>query len=261
MYKELIEIDLSNLKFKPYSHSKISTHQQCPAKFKFKYIDKIQEPQIPQIHFDKGTFIHLLLEHNGDLNKVKASPDFKEVYSHGLITPAQYKEYFKMYKTFIDSTAGKSILKRKEIMKEFAIGLTPDLEMTKYDAPDAILRGYIDAAYVDEKSDTLILIDWKTGKLPRDVSFQQLMFYAISLFSKMPFDRILIMYAYIEHCKVEKTMLKREDLPKYKKALNQLIGQIELDTVFPKNETALCNWCSYQDHCLGTKDQEVPWDV
>jgi len=257
-------LGLTDLKYKPYSYSKLSTHQNCPRSFKYKYIDKIRVPEKPQIHFDKGKFIHLLLEFNGDLAKVKETKDFKEIQKNNILTKEQYKEYYRMYKDFINAPAGKTILTRKEIMKEFAIGLTPDLEMTKYDANDAVLRGYIDAAYVDEKSDTLILVDWKTGKIPQKISFQQLLFYGISLFSKMPFDSILLVYAYVGQKELHKKLLTRADLPKYKLALSQIITSVEQDTVFNKNETALCDWCDYRAHCMQDCDNTVtdlPWDV
>ena len=250
MFDEHKTMDLSVLKYKPYSYSKMATHQQCPAKFKFKYIDKIPVEKLPHKHLDKGKFIHLLLEHNGDLTKVKQEREFKEILEHKILTKDDFKEYLQTYKKFINSKIGQAITSRKELVKELPVGLTPELEMTDYDAEDAILRGYIDAAYVDEKTDTLLLVDWKTGKVPEDTNFQQLMFYGISLFSKMPYDKIVIMYAYIEHNKVKKTVLSRADLPKYKKALNQLIEKIESDTVFEKNESALCQFCDFQNVCI-----------
>src|SRR5687767_11662348 len=45
---------------RPLSHSSISMFQECPQKYKFKYIDKI--PEKPRHFFSFGQSVHLALE-------------------------------------------------------------------------------------------------------------------------------------------------------------------------------------------------------
>jgi len=146
---------------------------------------------------------------------------------------------------------------------------TPETpEVPKPDTSDnAMFRGFIDAAYLDETSNTPIIVDWKTGKLKskEHQSWQQLLFYATVLFKLMPYDRIVLMYAYVEHDKVNTKVLHRKDLHKYEKALMDTIFKVENDFTYPKNETPLCNYCEFQAHCVndttldGLDSEEIPF--
>ncbi len=46
---------------RPLSHSSISLFNECPQKYKFKYIDKI--PEKPKYFFSFGQSVHLALEY------------------------------------------------------------------------------------------------------------------------------------------------------------------------------------------------------
>ncbi len=187
------------------------------------------------------------MEFDGDLEKIKKTKDFKEIKEHGLMSKDDIRNDYKTYKEFINSNIGKSILKRKSLLKEFPLGLNEDLEIIEYDSKDVVLRGYIDAMYVDEKTDTLIICDWKTGKIPEKQSYKQLLFYSLGIFSKMPeeYDKILLVYAYIDHQVINKQVLYRKDLLRYKKALYDTIEKIESDKEFVKEESGLCQFCDY----------------
>ena len=250
---------LQNVNYAPYSYSKIEVYNKCPKAFEYQYIQKLPRNKKPQLHFDKGTFIHLLMEHNGNLDVIKNTKEFNEIKEHGILTKEHFKEYFKTYKKFTETGIGKQILKRKEIYKELPIGITFDYKKTLYKDPKALLRGFIDAVYVDEEKDVLLLVDWKTGRyVPKEKqSWLQLMIYSISLFDIVPFDTILIMYAYIEDNKINTKVLHRKDIPKYQKALETSIQKIEETEVFEKNETALCPWCDFYEVCQGLDTQDL----
>ena len=251
------------MRFTPYSFSKLSSHQQCPRKFKYYYVDKVPHPKLPQIHFDKGKFIHMLFEFDGDLKTIQKQQEYKDIISHGLLSKENIKEYFMIYKKFRESS---SIFGRKVLFKELSIGVTNNFDKTGYSSKDAMFRGYIDAVFLDEKTNTPIIIDWKTGKdkTKAQQSWQQLLFYGTALFKLMPYDKIVLMYAYVEHDHVLTKVLHREDLPKYEKALMDTIFTVESDFEFPKIESPLCNYCDFQSHCqtdnsVYLPDEEIPF--
>ncbi len=98
----------------------------------------------------------------------------------------------------------------------------------------------------EPRSDIIILTDYKTGKIPEKQSYKQLLFYALGLFSKNPYlDKILLVYAYIDHQVINKQILYRKDLLRYKKALYDTIEKIESDKEFHKEESGLCQFCDY----------------
>ena len=250
-------LSLNNLKYIPYSYSKIATYQLCPRKFKYFYIDKLEVKQQPQVHFDRGKLFHLLLEYDGNLEKIKNTQDWNEIKEHKLLDKSQIKEIIGIYKKFISTKPGKDIVNKKVFMKEFALGLDKNLKITKYDSEDVLLRGYIDAAYLVQtnneiRPDICILVDWKSGKYKsqEEQTWYQLLWYSLGLFdANQELQKIILVYAYVEHNKINTKILKREDIERYKKTLYDNIQRIEQDTEFPKKETALCQYCDFEEIC------------
>jgi hypothetical protein len=234
--------------YTPYSYSKIKIFEDCPRKFKYIYIDKIKVPRVPKDYFDKGTFIHLLLQYDGDLAKIKNTKEFQEIKSNGLLSTADLREFVATYVRFKESNVAKVLFKRDIILREFELFLNHDLEIVEKD-DDVFLRGYIDAAFVDHATDTLILVDYKTGRIPEKQSFKQLLFYAIGMFSLVPIDKIILAYVYVEHDKIKTGVLKRENIEKYKKALYNTVQKIEDCKDFPKVEN-FSDFCDYRDTCI-----------
>jgi ATP-dependent exoDNAse (exonuclease V) beta subunit len=241
---------LEQYKYKPYSNSKIWVWQNCPYRFKLQYVDKVKVEQRPQRHFDWGKLLHLLMEHNGDMKKVLKSKEFtKDIWPHGILKKEDIKKAQEVYQTFVSSKAGKGILSKRELIKEFAIGLDEDFKMVPYDGDTTLLRGFIDAAYVDEKSNTLLIVDWKSGKLPEQSNFQQLLYYSLAMFEEMPYDRIILIYAYLEHGIIRHKIVTRDKLPVYQQALLNTLKKIEEDETFEKNIGNSCYWCEYYKVC------------
>ncbi len=242
-------------KYTPYSYSKITTWEHCPRKFKYQYIDKIPVEHKPQVHFDRGKLFHLLLEYDGDLQKIKNTKDWKEIKKHNLLDANAIKEIFKIYKKFVLSKEGKSILNHNPLMKEFPLGLNEDLEIIGYKDENAVLRGYIDACFtIQDREDICLIVDWKSGKF-KDYSHQswaQLLWYSLGLFSKNPYlEKIVLVYAYVEHNYLNTKVVHRKDLDRYKRALFNTIDKIETDTEFVKVDTPLCDYCDFREYCLG----------
>ncbi|MCD6435704.1 MAG: PD-(D/E)XK nuclease family protein [Clostridiales bacterium] len=237
------------LKYSPYSFSKINTHTSCARKFQFQYIDKLGVFQ-SSIALDRGKFIHCLLEFNGDIKKVKASNDYKQVKESGIMIADDYKECIQIYREFKQSKIGTWIDSKTQMFNELSVAMNKKLEVIPYDDKEVIFRGYIDKVIRDD--DTLILIDYKTGKYRPEMKWDQLLYYGVALFSQMPFDKIVLMNVFVEHNKINKETIYRKDLKKYQKALLTNIKNIEQDTIFEKNETTLCNWCGFQELCIST---------
>ena len=239
--------------YTPYSWSKISTYTQCPRKFKYQYIDKLPTQHIPSIHLDRGKLVHLIFEMERDIEKIKVHHDFKEILTNNLLQKDGIKDCFKIYDDFCASGIGKKITNMPRVFAELPLGLEHDLNITKYDASDVFLRGYIDdARHLEETDDVLITNDWKTGKLvlKEDQKWGQLLYYSIGLFSRSPVSKILLNYVYVEHNKINSKIVKREDIDKYKTALYTTVNTIEQDTTFQKEESGLCQFCDYASDCL-----------
>jgi len=209
----------------------------------------------PQDYFDRGKLFHLLLEYNGDLKTIKKTKEFQEIKEHQLLDTNQIKEIYQIYKTFISSKPGKDIISKEVFMKEFPLGLNKDLELVPYGDDNVLLRGYIDACYlIPDRDDVCLVVDWKSGKYKskEHQSYAQLLWYSLGLFSKNPhLEKILLVFAYVEHNKINTKTVQRKDINRYKQALYNTIDKIEQDQEFEKNETTLCQYCDYFEVCQG----------
>ena len=252
--------DLTKLKYSPYSASKIAMYQQCPRKFKYSYIDKIPAPWTDSLATQRGKFLHLLMEHSGNIQKVKASKDWEEIQEIGILHPGHLKDCVRIYQDFTSSDIGQSLLNKEMIFAEQKVGLDHNFEFMDFDKyvktenqPDELVfRGFMDAGFVQDSANpasTLIIVDWKSGKY-KHYKYDQLMWYAIAMFKMNPaLENIVLMYAFLEHNKTQMTKLTRADLHKYETALLTEIDEIEKDQTFEVNVSPLCNWCAFQEHC------------
>jgi CRISPR/Cas system-associated exonuclease Cas4 (RecB family) len=77
------------------------------------------------------------------------------------------------------------------------------------------------------------------------------MFYAIYFFQRYEnINTIKISYVYVEHEDMENSIvLERKYLENYVKELFDMIHAAENDKIFVKNESHLCNWCDFKEHC------------
>lgn len=221
------------MKFTPYSFSKLSTHKQCGRKFKYNYIDKAPKGKVDMTALLKGGAVHSILE------------NYPSESNHKLATKYQH-----IADKFIATNLGEKYLTQDSI-REFDFGLTKDLTPTSYSDKEALFRGSVD--FICTIESVLHLVDWKTGKYkdPKWQEYDQLLFYGIYFFQRYPtINTIKISYVYIEHEDHENDMvLSRAYLDSYISQLMELIDNVENDNVFNKNESKLCDYCDFKDHC------------
>jgi len=142
------------------SHSSISTYQQCPQKWKFRYVDKI--PEKPRPYFSFGKSVHNGLEFL--FSKLGQRPptieDVLENYreqwiSEGYESSPQEKWFFDEGDRILRGFYNKHKDDHKKVVK---VELKFNIEVS-----GVPLVGYIDR--IDETaSGQLAIIDYKTGK-------------------------------------------------------------------------------------------------
>ncbi len=256
-------------KWGPWSFSKINAYQQCHRKFYYWYVLKVPMKWVDTIATQRGSLIHLIFELERDTKKIKNHRDFKEIIQKKILSSEDIKGCFKIYDSFVKSKKGQSLMQKERLFAELPLGLDHDLNFTKYD-DNPFLRGYIDDARVvpnNEKS--IVLIDWKSGrsKTHENQDWTQLMYYGIGMFGMNPhLEKVVMCFAYVEHDHLNLKVIKREELQKYKQALWDVTDKIEADVLFEKNETALCDYCFFQEHCtadtdvtLGLTEDDLPF--
>jgi CRISPR/Cas system-associated exonuclease Cas4 (RecB family) len=228
------------VKYNPYSFSKVSLYNNCNRKFKYKYIDRIKV-KTDTYHLEKGNYVHEVLEHLRTGGEVDVSK-----YN---LTAEQIAEIDVLIDTFVQSEFSKTFLypKTDHVFTEIKFGIDTKLEVSDYDYRDKNLL-YLGAVdQVNFYSDSLHVIDWKTGKV-RNYT-EQLRHYAMWALTQFPnVEKVITSYVFIEHNQSIDVIVTREELKKIHLELLSNIQTIETDEQFFRKETPLCDYCEYGHH-------------
>ena len=246
-----------------YSHSRLSTFEQCTLKFKFQYIDKIKPELKESIEAFLGKKVHETLEYiyievsngrilkldevlqhfiaNWNTNFTNEIRIIKQEYSSEYYFNNGIKflvDYFVKHSPFIDNTIA--------IEKRIVFNL--DLE-GKYK-----LQGYIDRIVHNKETNTYEIHDYKTSgflksqeELDKD---RQLALYAIGIkdyFKEV--KNIDLIWHFLAFNKKIISKRTTEQLEQLKQEIIQLINKIESTTKFAPNPGKLCKWCDFRNYC------------
>ena len=245
-----------------YSHSRLSTFEQCRLKFKYRYIDQIISIE-KSIEAFLGKIVHNTLEwlyKKVKENKISTIDEVITYYSNNweenykptikiVRTELTVKDYFNkgvqlllsyymQHKPFNDNTL--------EIEKRILINLD---EKGEYK-----LQGFIDRLVHNLEKDEFEIHDYKTGKtLPTKEKIEndrQLALYSIGIKELHGKDKnVLLIWHYLAHNQKIVSQRTNEQLQKLKEEIIELIKEIESTTEFPPKKSVLCGWCEYKNMC------------
>jgi len=245
-----------------YSHSRISTFEQCKLKFKFKYIDKL-EPEIKAtVEMFMGSRVHDALERLYKDLKHQKKPtkmelinflenEWKKQWDDDILivrkeyTQQNYldmakkfvSEYYDYYEPFDQATT---------IGTEVHIQIKLDKE-GKY-----LVQGYIDR--LDSKGDVYEIHDYKTASnLPLQEYLdddRQLALYAIAIKEQYREAKdVKLVWHFLAFNKELHSERTDEELQKLKEETIKIIQEIEACKEFPLKVSPLCDWCEYKPIC------------
>lgn len=245
-----------------YSHSQLSTYEQCPLKYKFSYRDKIKR-DIEGIEAFLGTQVHEMLRkcyNDARLTKLNSLSDLLAYYdkvwqenwhdSIAITRQEMKKEHYhalgrKLIETYYNRYApfDADITIATEMRVPFTLG-----DNDKYK-----LTGFVDR--LSRTKDNIYQIhDYKTSSyLPSQDEAdhdRQLALYQIGIQKKWPdIKNIELIWHYLAFDKELVSSCSEDALAKLIENTTKLIAEIESASTFSPNESALCNWCEYPDLC------------
>ncbi len=251
-------------KFQPkiYSHSRLSTFEQCPLKFKFKYIDEIPEVQ-KTIEAHLGSAVHAALEwlYSQVINKKIPTIDelithyavkWEESYSNETLivkkelTVKDYfnkgvkflADYYTQHYPFDDNTL--------EVEKKVMIDLD--------DEKNYKIQGFIDRLVYNSETEEYEIHDYKTSNhLPNREKIhedRQLALYSIAIKETFGYNNeVSLVWHYLAHNKKISSKKTNEQLENLKEEILRLIKQIESTKEFSPHKSILCGWCEYKNIC------------
>lgn len=218
-----------------WSFSRFSDYKACPAKFKYKHLDKLQEPA--NAAMARGSEIHKLAEDytNG---KLRTLPEELKLFKD---------EFTKLRKEKI-----------KMVEEQWAF--RADWSQTQWnDWSGCWLRVKLDVAYINVEHNALVPIDHKTGKFRQEKNDEymlQLNLYGTAGFAQLPtVDVISPRLWYLDHGRVYPDPEQDEDeiefFPKeaksMKKAWEDRVKPMFMDRNFkPTPSDAACRFCHYR---------------
>ena len=237
-----------------FSHSRVECFKKCPFQYYMRYVEKIKT--LPNTDADNALILGHAM-HTGIEQGVKAAID----------------EYYASFPIITD-------LHIHEVMK--LENLIPKVRAI---LPDGIFEKAISTSDYIGFMDLLVpvddgvydLVDFKySNNVKNYLDSEQLHLYKY-FYEKMTGDKIRNMF-YLFIPKIQIRQKKTEDLYQFRERLKSKLAEAEVKLVqieyysekvidflhgvkhcleakdYPKNETALCRWCEYQEYCTGGFD-------
>jgi putative RecB family exonuclease len=246
-----------------YSHSRISTFEQCPLRFKYSYIDKLETEISGSIEAFMGSRVHDALEKlykDLKFEKENSAQEIVDFYNEEwtkhwndkiLVVRAEYDsenyrkigerciiDYYNRYRPFRDGRT---------------IGLEIRVVMQLDNEKKYVLQGFIDRL-TDAGEGTYEIHDYKTGNsLPDQEKLdldRQLALYSIAV-KEMYHDcrKVILVWHYLAFDKELRSERSTAQLEKLRTDTIGLIKRIESAQDYPAQESMLCEWCQYRALC------------
>ncbi|MEE8403423.1 MAG: PD-(D/E)XK nuclease family protein [Candidatus Hydrothermarchaeaceae archaeon] len=247
-----------------YSHSRLSTYENCPLQYKFRYVDRVKlEDEWGSIEAFMGSRVHDTLEklyHDLGLSKLNTSEELLSFYDD--IWENEWSGDIRIVKKGYTAenyrdTGKKCIADYYERYSPFNDSRTLGLEQrVMIDVGEHRLTGYIDRLSQGGEGNYEIH-DYKTGQhLPLQEYFdsdRQLALYQIGV-EEMWGDAksVDLVWHYLAHDREIRSRRTKEEIEQLKSDIVSLIGDVERagkENDFPARESGLCSWCEYQELC------------
>jgi len=246
------------------SPSRAGDFMNCPLLYRFRVIDRL--PQAPSPAATRGTVVHAVLEQLFDLPAAQRTLPMAE----GLVRPSweQVLEgdpaLAELFGDDVDGAraaewlAGTDELLSTYFLLEDPRRLEPAHRETLVEvdlASGLRLRGYVDR--IDVAPDGAVrVVDYKTGKAPRDGFEQkamfQMRFYALVLWRLHGEVPRLLQLMYLGSGEIVRYEPDLDDLEAMERKLEALWSAIDTATStgdWRPNPSRLCDWCDHRALC------------
>ena len=246
-----------------YSHSKLSTFEQCKLKYKLRYIDKIKPPVEKSIEAHLGICVHGALEWLYYQVKEKKIPELDElIEKYVSLWQKDYKDNFLIVKSNMKPedyfNRGISFLinyyLKHKPFEEGTLELEKKVWVNLHPSSAHKIIGYIDRLAFNKEKGEYEIHDYKTANsLPKREDFEkdrQLALYSIAIKQLYGEDKpVVLIWHYLSHNVQIISRRTNEQLDNLKKSTLELIKEIENTKEFPPTKSILCDWCEYKEIC------------
>lgn len=221
------------------SWSRLSDYQQCPRKFKLKYIDKnplFKEDGTKSIHLVRGSNVHKALE-----NYVVAKTDPYNQYVPEVSSLAEVERTKPWIDNFLNNY--------DQVLPETQIAVNRNWERVEWFSSEAYYRAILDLIAL--RPEDIFIGDYKTGQFrdydPPDGKGQLHLAAAITLALWPTVPKVKVAYAYVDHKRViDKDFTQEDRLP----LISHFDAQSKIVNSDEEFRPKVNEWCKY---CVATK--------
>lgn len=244
-----------------FSHSRLSCFEQCPLKFRYRYIDKVKTETEETIEAFLGKRVHEALEkiyHDLRLETLRNLEEIMEFYNSRW--EKNWSDKILMVRSNNPET--QKSLGIKHISDYYnrhspfnhsrTVGLEMPIKIDLNGDGKFRIRGFVDR--ISLADDTIEIHDYKTGsRLPAREHLaqdRQLALYAMAARKMMPFaSQINLVWHFLAFDKEIRIVPDEKHLEQVRCNTINLIEKINSEKEFPANESKLCSWCEFQQVC------------
>ncbi len=246
-----------------YSHSRLSTYENCPLQYRLCYIDKVDVADEEGVEGFLGSRVHETLEklYRDHMNSKSNTVEDLIAHYNDLWEKTWHDNVRIVRKEYTEDDYRKT---GERCIRDYYVRYTPfndghTLALEKQ--LNFELEGYKITGFVDrishEKEGHYAIHDYKTAKyLPQQKSFdedRQLGLYQIGVEELWgDSEKVDLIWHYLVHNKEIRSTRTPEKLEQLKVDVLALIREIEnaeAEWRFPARQSGLCRWCLYSDHC------------
>jgi putative RecB family exonuclease len=246
-----------------YSPSRLAAFEQCPLKFRFKYIDKADVPSFTSIEAFMGNVVHRTLEalyQQAREGGVPETPDmlvlyhrfWEEAWSPAVRvvkagrTAGEYRDDgARCVRVYCD--------RHRPFQKGKVVALEERLTFALDEAGRFRMQGVVDRL-TEKEEGRLEIHDYKTSArmpTPEDVRRDvQLALYQVGVEKRWPETRsVTLIWHYLRHGREVRFRRSPESQARLLVDTVARIERIERAEIFPARESPLCRWCEFQTIC------------
>lgn len=250
------------------SPSRAGDFKVCPQLFKFRAIDRLEEPVTEQQA--RGTTAHLALQRLFDLPRVDRTPDRLFDLFRGAWTELRATEEYQALFTSVEEERLWGMRSMELLANYFSVEdpamvdpMERELDMLE-DVDGITIRGILDRIDRDDDG-RLVITDYKTGKAPPEQyaisSFFALKIYALLIRRRTGETPVEVRLLYLQGPTLYRLAIDNGMLDAMERQLRALWTTInraiELE-MFPPRPGALCNWCSFTALCPAWAETAAP---
>ena len=246
-----------------YSHSRLSSFENCPKQFEFRYVLKIPS-ETESIEAFVGKRVHEILERlylfvgRGQIPGVEKVIDryqklWEETYDAERIRIVREGTPLSFYRELGERCLRDYFVRHYPFDEDETLGIEKRVIFALDDAGEYRMQGVIDRIS-RARDGTIEVHDYKTGaRVPSQKMLdqdRQLALYQIGLAGQYGEDvPFRLVWHYVAKNQTRTSTRTPEELARLRTSTIERIDEIHRTTAFPPRKIALCDWCEYKTRC------------